>query len=513
MGLLDTLSRFLALEPYQAARSEPLPDFDAQIAAIRGRSVNPWRRPGVRDALGVPAIFRAVTLISNTVGSLAFEAWREGVALPQEDAPRIVVRPNPLTTPREFYRETAWSLATVGEAWWWIAARDRDGLAISLYPMPAHEVTVEENPRDLLRPVIRWRDRLMRNDDVRQLVFARESGALRGAGPLQLCGAAVSAAVEAQTWAANFFADGGIPSVIIKSAFEIDENEARNLKAQWVEGPSNVPRVIDPQIEDVKDFGLDPAKAQLTEARHYSNGEAARMFGIPGSLLEYVESGSSLTYQNIAQVYDQFVRACLVPNYIEPIEQAMSDLLTRTTVARANLRGLLRADVKTRAEVYEKLIPLGVMTAEQAQVEEGILPGDVERAPVPFASPQAVPASLPVAGRTGDGIRCAKCRKLLAEAAQPPYRIACPRCKTIAEAQNSAARSEVGDLAAAVTALAARAQPAPVVTVEAPQITVEAPPVPNVSVNFEAPKQEPTAMEYDDAGRVSKIIPIREDVA
>lgn len=433
MGLLDALSRFLSLEPYQGPQARvalEYADFETQLASIRGAVTNPWRRPAVREALGVPAIFRAVTLISNTVGGLAFEAWREGVALPQAEAPRIVVRPNPFTTPREFYRETTWSLATVGEAWWWIARRDVDGLALSLYPMAAHEVTVEENSRDLLRPTIRWRDREMRNEDVVQLVFAREPGQLRGTGPLQLCGAAVSAAVEAQSWAANFFAQGGAPSVLIKAAFELAEADAQALKAQWIETPANTPRVIDPQIEDVKDFGLDPEKAQLSEARHYSNGEAARMFGIPGSLLEYVESGSSLTYQNIAQVYDQFVRACLVPNYIEPIEQAMSDLLTRTTVARANLRGLLRADVKTRAEVYEKLIPLGVMTPEQAQVEEGFLPGDVERAPVPFAHPQAVPASLPIQQRSIPEVRCRACGKMLARAVAP-YEIVCRGCKTM----------------------------------------------------------------------------------
>src|SRR5262249_14544208 len=134
--------------------------------------------------------------------------------------------------------------------------------------------------------------------------------------------------------------------------------------------------------------------------RDYQNGDSARMFGIPGALLEYSSPGSSLTYQNIQQVLDEFTRVCLWPQYLEPIEQAMSDLLTRSTICRFNTGALLRSDPLTRAQVYNLLIPLGVMSVEQAQQQEGILPGDVERAPVPFSVPQAIPVKLPIQANT-----------------------------------------------------------------------------------------------------------------
>lgn len=489
MGILDTLARLTVPEPVET-RSSPWTEFPPlgyQLQALRG-GLNPWRTVSIKEALGVPSIFRAVTLISNTVGSLSQEAFRQGVRLSFEETPRIVIRPNPFSTPREFYRDTAYSMASRGEAGWWISKRDIDGVPISLYPIPPQELVIEENQRDRLRPIIRWRDEIIPNDDFVHIVLTKEPGALRGAGPLQVCGAAVSVSVEAQEWAANFF-ERGTPSAVIKSALTLSPEEAADLKQQWAETPDNMPRVIDPGIESVERFDINPESAQLTEQRMHQDGEAARMFGIPGSLLEYARPGSSLTYQNVNEVWVQFVRSTLAPNYLEPIEQAMSDLLTRQTVARFNLDGLLRADVKTRAEVYEKLVPIGVMTTEEARQSEGLDPGNVETAPVPLSPPQAVPASLPYEVRTAADVRCFHCGKLWAKSATPPYEFICSRCKTVnVETRTVGAPTPeqfVDGMVLAIRALA----PTPIVNIEQPepaQITVEAPPAPEVTVHTDS---------------------------
>jgi HK97 family phage portal protein len=414
------------------------PGWEAQMLAVQGLTARPWRYPSVTEALGVPAIFRAVSLIANTTGSLALEAFRNGVKLDDDATPALIKRPDPLRIPRDFYRDTAFYQASRGEFWWWVAARDIDGKALSLIVVPPWEVTVESSG-DRLRPIVKWLDKEMDPADMVHGTFLPDG--YRGVGPLQMCGAAVSVAVESQEWAANFFIeDGGYPSVVIKSATELGVdpetgvNEADTLRDQWMSKPHNTPRVVDPGIEDIEEFGANSQGSQMLQAREYQNGDAARMFGIPGALLEYNTAGSSLTYQNVAEVYTQFVRTTLAPNYLEPIEQAMSDLLTRSTVARFNVKGFLRADIKTRYDVYAIGIDKGILTVEQAQAEEGIVAGDVEYAPVPFAPPQAIPERLPVTRSEAvrcDGKRLLKgvirpCGKLLAEAG--PFIGRCPRC-------------------------------------------------------------------------------------
>jgi hypothetical protein len=175
----------------------------------------------------------------------------------------------------------------------------------------------------------------------------------------------------------------------------------------------------------------------MLDSREQNKGTSAVMWGIPGDLLEYGRPGSSLTYTNVPELFRRFVKAPLIPDYLEPIEQHMSDLLTRSTVARFNVKGFDRADPKTRWEVYE--IMSKVVGAEEAariaSESEGFAPGDIEYAPVPFAAPQAIPAEIPVT-RSAEQVRCdgsvvikgmlKPCRKLLAEEA--PFIGRCSRC-------------------------------------------------------------------------------------
>lgn len=416
------------------------PGLEEQLLAVQGLTARPWRYPSIREALGVPAIFGACTFISNQVGSLTMRALRNEVELPPADRPRLIVRPDPFRIPREFYAGTAWNLATRGEAWWWVAARDIDDQALSLINVPPHEVKVDDNRDDPRYPIIKWRDRVMANRDFLQIVYVRDG--LRGVGPLQMCGAAVSVAVESQEWAANFFLeDGGHPSIVIKAAGDLGTdpltgvNEADTLRDQWMSKPHNTPRVIDQGIEDVQEVGVNAQGAAMLQARGYQNAEVATMFNMDATLLNAAISGSSVTYQNVGSEFEKFLRQCLRPNYLEPIEQTMSDLLTRSTVARFNTAALTLADIKTRYDVYGVGIDKGIIDTDEARKFEGLAPGDVENAAVPFSPPQAVPDSIPVA-RSAEPVRCdgrrmlkgvlRPCNKLLAE--QGPFVGRCPRC-------------------------------------------------------------------------------------
>jgi len=456
VSILSALQSFFTLDGSQA---QPSPvqsrsgDSIEDLVARLGYYPRPWMAQGVTAALGVPSILRAVSLISTTVGALSMNAYRNGVLLPPDERPMVMVRPDPFKKPRTFYRDTAWNLATRGEAWWWVAKRDSDGKASSLINMDPVEVMVEANPNDAGRPWVTWRGmttqrptpsnmRAVAFEDFRHLTFVQPSQSLRGQGPLQLCGAAVSVAVEAQDFAANMYADGGYPSTIIKAAGILSPtldpvtglSEADTLREQWVNRPNNMPRVIDQEIESVEDHAPNPVSSQLLQARDYQTGEAARMFGIPGSLLDYSTPGSSLTYQNLEGEFTKWVRGGLWPYYLEEIEQEMSDLLTRSTVARFNIDALERADLKTRFDVYKVGIEAGVLTSDEARAKEGIIAGDVELAPIPFAGPTAVPDTLPVA--RSEPVRCdgravikgilRPCNKLLAELG--PFNGRCARC-------------------------------------------------------------------------------------
>jgi HK97 family phage portal protein len=463
VSLWDDVAMKLALRP--RLRGSDLPDLPQaraidsftdypglteQLLRIQGLSPRPWKAAGLRDALGVPAIAGATTLIAKTIGSMTMRALKNEVEIPPEDRPRLIIRPDPFRTANLFYFQTGWNIATRGEAWWWVAKRDADGNAISIINVDPAQVMVAENTQNLLRPTITWRNVEMRNEDMVHIPYILDASSLRGIGPLQLCQAAISVTVEAQEWAANFYADGGVTMAPVIHSAEIlgddpsdpdAETEAERFADAWSAKGNNRPRVVDPRVESIDFPTFNSSGAQMLDARMYQNGEAARMFNIPGTLLEYAMSGSSLTYQNLSTVYEDFLRRCLRPNYLAPIEAAMSDLIPRALVARFDTDNLTLADTKTRYEAYQIGITTGILTVEQAQAFEGIQPGDTDNAPVPFSPPQAIPDALPIQGRSAE-IRCLKCNRLLAEVASAPYRFTCPKCKTVNEMAGEQMRVE-----------------------------------------------------------------------
>jgi HK97 family phage portal protein len=460
MGLVDRFTGWLAANQVQARSAAPFnvsyeyPDLQTQLSTMTGwrrQHAGAWRLPSIEEALGVPSILRCVTLISNTTGQLTVRGYRDGA--PMDDSPRIITRPDPWTTPQVFYRDSAYNMATRGEVVWYIASRDNDGLASALVVVPLRELTIEQNPRDRLRAEYRWGNGTGSVTSTRwspanpsgrfvHVTYLAEPGDLRGRGPLQLAQAAVSVSVESQQWAANFYARGGYPSVMLHSEDELEDVDAQSLKEQWASSPPNTPLVTSGGL-NVTEFGVNPQGAQMLDARSHQDGEGARMFGVPGTLVEFNAPGSSLTYQNIGEVFTLFVKSCLAPNYLEPMEQALSDLLPRSTVARFYVEGFYRADMRTRWEVYEIATKvIGVDEAAQwAREREGLAPGDVEYKPVPFAPPAAVNSRMPIIRTAAVEIRCdglvtrrrsgivgmEKCNRLLTRTGVLPDR--CPKFK------------------------------------------------------------------------------------
>jgi len=344
--------------------------------------------PTVKEALGLPAIYRSVSLLASTTASLNLIEYisNGGNLTPAIVSSTVVRRPNANWTAGSFFRDTVQAMATYGEAIWLVRKRDAEGFASQLLPVAPYSMQSNGWDGETLQwTAIDAQGREVQQDpaNVIQICLLRNPATGRGMGPLQTCGAAVDVSVEADNWARRWFV-GGMPSLYLDSSMPIDEREATAVKNQWLEDPPNIPKVgygFTPTA-----FGWNPEQAQLNGARMFNRGEVALMFGIPGRLLEYAESGTSVTYANVGDLATELVRLTLAPLYLEQIEQAFSDLLPRGHEVRFNVEELQRADIKTRYEVYEKGIALGIRTAEDVARDEGLVNGisTVTPNPVPL---------------------------------------------------------------------------------------------------------------------------------
>lgn len=362
------------------------PGLTDQLLAVQGLRTSPWRQLGIREALSIPGYGRAVQLIASLVGSLPLRSYYDGAL--ETIAPRIVARPDPWISARDFKYGVAWNMASRGTAILYAAAVDADGEPLSILNLPTEECAIDWDDRRIERRVT-WRGRELAPGRVRILRLDPIPGEAWGSGPLQRTGAAISAAAEADEWAARYFAESGVIATHLHSQAKLTDNEADAIRRRWIENGSSV-RVTSGGVLTASPLTTSPKDAQLHDARMFGRGEASVIFGIPGKLLEYAMAGSSLTYQNVGDLMTDLVRSTLAPLYLTPIEEAITDLLVRRRVVRFDVAELQRADPQTRYAIHAIAIDKGIYDAQYAAVQEGIAPGAANVAPV--SAPGPVPS-------------------------------------------------------------------------------------------------------------------------
>lgn len=373
------------------------PGLTEQLLAVQGLRSQPYRTVAVRELLSVPAIERALTLIASLIGQLPMQGWRQGQLM--NPTPTTIARPDPFLTPRDFKYGIGWNMASRGEAILY-AASVIQGEPVTVLNLPLAEVQVDWKDGSQLERKYSWRGRELDGDRVKHCFYAYRPGELRGVGPLQMVGAAFSVAVEADEWAARYFAEGGLTLTHLHSEAGLTDEEADAIRDRWISNRSAV-RVTSGGVLTAAALGTSPKDAQMVEQRMHNKGEVATAFGIPGKLLEYAMSGSSLTYENVGDLMTEFARMTLSPSYLVPIEQTFSDFLTRSTIARFDLSELQRADPMTRYEIHKIAIDSGIYDAAYAAASEGIDKGAPSMVTAPIPAPQASAAGIPSADGSG----------------------------------------------------------------------------------------------------------------
>lgn len=212
-------------------------------------------------------------------------------------------------------------------------------------------------------------------------IKAMSTDGLVGLSPIKQCKIALATASGLGDFTAAFFHNGGRPSGIItvpqgtrKDALESLTMDARAKHG----GARNAHRIAVITGEmDWKPMTGPLDDLQFVEQRKLSTAEIARIFRVPPWMIG-APSGDSLTYSNTEQQQLAFVTHSLRP-WLVVIEQAFSadpDLCPGAIYTEFLLDSLLRADSKTRAEIYAlALDPLqGWMTREEVRRLENLEP-------------------------------------------------------------------------------------------------------------------------------------------
>lgn len=341
-------------------------------------------------ALGLSGIFRAIQLLAGSAGQLELYGLRAGRLMAR--TPLLLERPDVDRSRRSFIKRTVIALAGTGNAYWRVY-RDPSGFVSTVRALDPLYVFVGRDAAG--RRYFDWQEpftgrpvqRLQpvtdkgRSGDVLHLRLLEVPGCELGLGPIQACRVSIQGGLDLRDYSDNFFHSGEVPNGVLSTQQQLTKDDADRYRDRWREAhqDGHGVAVLGAGLEYAP-IMLKPADAQWLESRQFNITEQARMFGIPAPLLLAAVDGSTMTYQNMEHVDLQLLKHT-VTDYLDVIADGFSELLPAGTEAAFNPFSALRSDNKTRAEINQIYVELGVKSREQVAQEEG-LPAPPPAAPV-----------------------------------------------------------------------------------------------------------------------------------
>ena len=190
-------------------------------------------------------------------------------------------------------------------------------------------------------------------------------------------GQTIKAAFELEAATVNY-ARNPAPSITLKNTgMDLPSEQVEKLLSRWRESRRSSGGSVAylSAALDMSSVGFSPKDMMLVDAREYQVSEIARLTGIPPWYLG-ADSGGSMTYSNVNSTRRDLLDFSLHP-YVSAIEQrlSMDDVTPRGTHVSFSFTDFLRSSPIERAQLYNALVPLGILTPEEARQLEDTAPG------------------------------------------------------------------------------------------------------------------------------------------
>lgn len=319
--------------------------------------------------LSVPAIWRATSMIADSVGVMPLHAYRNDQKL--EPTPRLLERPNPLETRVETISAMVAALILHGNYVAILGEPGPTGYPDSIYPVSPERVTIERRNGEKVFVIDH---QPYTADQIFHIKGFSLPGDIAGIGIIAAQREGIGAAVAVMEYAARYFNGGAMPSYAIKSSNpDLTEDEADLLKLKWMEhygGKSRIPAILNAST-DIEPLTANANDSQLIEARNQAVSDSANIVGLPGNMIG--APNTSRTYTNVEAQGLEYLRTSIAP-LTHRIEATFTDYLPRGQEAKFNYDSLLRADTFTRYQAHKLALDAGFLTIDEVRELEDLPP-------------------------------------------------------------------------------------------------------------------------------------------
>lgn len=381
--------------------------------AFGGRATFAGERVSLNDAFGLGPVFAAVTIIAETVGGLPFKVYRaiqdtdERVEARSHRMWRILHdKPNEITPADRFWSSVTAQLLLHANVFL-EKERNEFGEVEQLWLLDPASITVNWDGRRKTFVQDTNEGRRTFTDEQVLHIFAMSLNGLIGESPITRCRQLLGTAIARSKFEGGFYRRGARSPAVIEHPGRLGERGTKNLSESfkaWHGGVENMHQV--PVLEEgatLRPLSMPLSDMEFVASQQLSRTEIATIFRLPPAYLGG-STGDSLTYATIESNQIQFAQLAIGP-WTNVIAKALASdpaLFPQNVVyPEFVLEGLLKADVKSRAEYWTKLHDMGVVDEAYIASREN-LPAPPEPPPPP-PPPPLPPLPPPPAPGNGKG--------------------------------------------------------------------------------------------------------------
>jgi HK97 family phage portal protein len=349
------------------------------------------KRVTVDSAIGLSAVWSAVTLISEQIGQLPLKVYRTLDDGEKEEARthrmwrRLHDRPNSFTPAGRFWATVALHILLYGNAFI-EKRRDFVGIVDELIILPPNEMSVKwwPNLREktyVHSPAEFGAGKRELDDETVLHIFGPSLDGITGMSVIEACKTSLGTALARDEFEGGFYARGAVLSQAIQMDGKIKSPEALVRLKQSVQaifGGSSKAHQIGVFEDGAKlvPVGSPLRDLQFVESQNMTRTDVAVMFHLPPNKLGG-STGEGLTYSTV-----EMNQTAIAVDAIAPLAKTITDALSQDPSlmpqnihwAEFVLDGMLRADADARATYYEKLTAVKAITPDEIRKRENFPP-------------------------------------------------------------------------------------------------------------------------------------------
>lgn len=326
----------------------------------------------------IGTIFECVVIRGNSMAKLPLQLFKRtntGKARDNDHKLSYLIekRPNKYQTPSEFKKYIEVSKLLWGNAY--IKMKfDYAGNIESLDPLNPANFSIEKskiNNEYIFKHSEDGKITLYSEEEIIHLPYITLDGK-KGKAPLEVARESAGNLQAINKFEGTFYKNGTLTTGVLESPSVLKKEAKIKLKEEWANlygGGNNAGSiaVLDAGF-NYKPITIPLKDIEFIASRRMNKVEIATIFDVPLYMLNDVEGSK---FNNVEQQNLRYLQDVLQPNLTAIEEEFNYKLFTfeesKKYYVKYNLNSALRADSKTRADFYEKMISKGLMTINEAR--------------------------------------------------------------------------------------------------------------------------------------------------